>query len=130
MTWEIEPLKQLLTEQEDIAVTSENNCLCITNPDGIEAFLAISGEQIIVEAILFGKEQVKDPAALNEEILKTHQFFPLTTAAITEIEGSEYYIAFGSLSSQSKAESILIEIETLFQNVEGFLDAYQSHLKA
>ena len=42
--------------------------------------------------------------------------------------GDEYYTAFGSLSSQSKPESVMIEVQTLFQNVEAFLDAYAEHL--
>jgi hypothetical protein len=48
---------------------------------------------------------------------------------ISQVAGEEYYTAFGSLSSQSKEESVMIEIETLFQNVEAFLDAYQTHLQ-
>ena len=55
--------------------------------------------------------------------------FPLTTVGISQVGGDEYYTAFGSLSSQSKAESIAIELNTLFQNVEAFIDAYQVHLK-
>jgi uncharacterized protein YjfI (DUF2170 family) len=56
--------------------------------------------------------------------------FPLTTIGISNVAGSQYYVAFGALSSQSKQESIVIEIETLFQNVEAFIDAYQGFLKA
>ena len=55
--------------------------------------------------------------------------FPLTTVAISDINGEEYYTAFGALSAQSKAESIQIEVTTLFQNVAAFLDAYETHLK-
>ena len=54
--------------------------------------------------------------------------FPLTTIGITVVENQEYYVSFGALSSQSKEESIIIEIETLFNNVAGFLDAYESYL--
>eukprot|EP00055_Hartaetosiga_balthica_P005564 m.142116 g.142116 ORF g.142116 m.142116 type:complete len:58 (+) comp46311_c0_seq1:329-502(+) len=55
--------------------------------------------------------------------------FPLSTVGISQVAGEEYYTAFGALSSQSKAESIMIEITALFHNVEAFLDAYQVHLK-
>ena len=71
---------------------------------------------------------MKDKTALNEEILKTHMIFPLTTVGISNVAGDEYYTAFGSLSSQSKPESVMIEVQTLFQNVEAFLDAYAEHL--
>ncbi len=129
MSWNLNTLEQLLANNQDMAITSEDGCLCITNDDGIDAYLAISGEQIIVESLLFSKNQVKDIALLNEEILKTHQIFPLTTIGITQVGGEDYYMAFGALSSQSKEESILLEIQMLFQNIEAFLDAYQDHLK-
>jgi hypothetical protein len=109
-------------------VTQENDCLLIANADGLDAWLAISGEQILVESILFSTDEVKDQDALNAEVLKTHQMFPLTTVGVTSIAGQEYYVAFGSLSAQSKESSILIEIDTLYQNVSGFIDAYQTFL--
>ncbi|UZE97352.1 YjfI family protein [Alkalimarinus alittae] len=129
MSWNLNTLEQLLSENQDMAITKEDGCIRITNDDGIDAYLAVSGEQIIVESLLFAKSQVMDTALLNEEILKTHQVFPLTTMGMTQVGGEDYYMAFGALSSQSKEESILLEIQMLFQNIEGFLDAYQDHLK-
>lgn len=129
MTWDLPQLEQLLAGNDNWAVHSEAGCLCVTNEDGLDAYLAVSGEQIVVESILFEQSKVKDTAALNQEILKTHQVFPLTTIAISNIEGEDYYIAFGALSSQSKEQSVLIEVETLFDNVAGFLDAYEDYLK-
>jgi len=129
MTWDLPQLEELLSKRTDWVVHSEDGCLCITNEDGLDAYLAISGQQIVVESILFDKGNVKNVAGLNEEVLKTHQMFPLTTIAITNIEDQEYYMAFGALSSQSKEESIVIEVETLFNNVAGFLDAYEDYLK-
>jgi uncharacterized protein YjfI (DUF2170 family) len=129
MTWDLNQLETLLADNQDLVVTNEDNCLLVANSDGIDAWLAISGEQILVETLLFAKTEVKNCNALNEEILKTHMIFPLTTVGISQVAGEEYYTAFGSLSSQSKAESIMIELTTLFQNVEAFLDAYQDHLQ-
>lgn len=129
MTWDLDQLETLINEHNDLVVTREDNVLLIANDDGLDAWLAISGEQILVESLLFSTDEVADQAALNEEILKSHMIFPLTTVGISHVAGEEYYTAFGALSSQSKAESIMIEITTLFQNVESFLDAYQEHLK-
>lgn len=126
--WNLEQLSDLITTNTDYVVTKEDNCLVIANSDGLDAWLAISGEQILVESILFSTDEVTDQIALNNEILRTHQMFPLTTVAITAISNNEYYVAFGSLSAQSKESSVLIEIETLYQNVSGFLDAYQNFL--
>lgn len=128
MTWELPQVEELLSQREGWAVSNEGDCICITNEDGLDAYLAISGEQILVESILFAKNQVADTAALNETILKTHQIFPLTTIAITAVGDEEYYMAFGALSSQSKGESITKEVDLLFLNISGFLDAYESFL--
>jgi uncharacterized protein YjfI (DUF2170 family) len=128
MTWDLNQIETLLADNHDLVVTKEENCLLVANSDGIDAWVAISGEQILVETLLFAKIEVKDCDALNEEILKTHMIFPLTTVGISRVAGEEYYTAFGSLSSQSKAESVMIELTTLFQNVEAFLDAYHEHL--
>lgn len=130
MAWDIPQLKDLLTDKEDYVVTMEQDCLLIANSDGLDAWLAISGEQIIVESVLFAADQVKDRAALDHDILSSHMLFPLTTVGISVIDDVEYYVAFGALSSQSKQESIEIEVATLFQNVAGFLDAYEGHLNS
>ena len=129
MTWDLNQLETLFSENDNLVVTPEENCLLIGNGDGLDAWLAISGEQIIIESLLFSTSEVKDSVALNEEILKTHMLFPLTTIGISQVAGQEYYTAFGALSSQSKAESIMIELTALFHNVEAFLDAYQEHLQ-
>lgn len=130
MTWELPQVEELLSQREGWVVANEGDCICITNEDGLDAYLAISGEQILVESILFAKSQVANTAALNETILKTHQIFPLTTVAITVVAEQEYYMAFGALSSQSKGDSITKEVELLFLNISGFLDAYESFLNA
>lgn len=128
MTWTLTQLQELISKHDDIAVTNENGTLIITNEDGIEAYMTTSGEQILVETLLFPASQVKDVSNLNADLLRTHMVFPLTSAGITTISGEDYYTAFGALSAQSKEESIFIEIDTLFQNVNDMLDAYASHL--
>lgn len=130
MHWDLDSIESLFKDHDDVVVTREDNCLLIANQDGIDAWLAISGEQILVESLLFSSSEVIDKAALDHEILSTHMVFPLTTVGITHVGDSEYYTAFGALSAQSKAESIVIEVETLFQNVASFLDAYETHLKS
>jgi len=128
MSWDLAGIESLFKEHDDFVVTREENCLLIADQDGIDAWLAISGEQILVETLLFASSEVKDKAALDHEILTTHMLFPLTTVGISTISDEEYYVAFGALSAQSKSESIVIEVETLFQNVASFLDAYETHL--
>ena len=55
MTWDLNQLETLLADNQDLVVTKEENCLLVANSDGIDAWLAISGEQILVESLLFSK---------------------------------------------------------------------------
>jgi uncharacterized protein len=128
MTWDLGRLETFLQQQADLVVTREADCLLIASNDGLDAWLALSGEQIRVESILFAVSEVANTAKLNDAILRTHQLFPLTTVCISKVADSEYYVAMGALSAHSDSNTVLIEINTLFQNVEAFLDAYQDHL--
>ncbi len=128
MMWKVEQLQTLLEGHEGWAVSRSEETLILSNEDGIDAFIAVAGEQILAEVLLFPQSSVRDIASLNEDILRTHKMFPLSTLGINEINGDSYYVAFGSLSSQSKAESVVIEVATLFRNVEAFIELYQDHL--
>ena len=128
MSWSLSEIKALADAHEGWVARDENGCLCVANEDGVEAWVAISGQQIVVETLLFSADQVGDVAAMNAQILRTHQMFPLTTIAISKIDGQDYYVAFGALAAQSSAENIVAELTALFDNVAGFLDAYEDYL--
>jgi len=129
MTWTLHSLLELLQQQDDLTVSTEGDALLLTNEDGIDAIMTVNGDQIIVESLLTTTAKVKDVTVFNDLILRTHkQLFPLTAMAITRIDGEDYYAAFGSLSSQSKEESVLVEISQLFQNVEGMLEFYEEQI--
>lgn len=128
MSWQLNELKTLLAQHQGWEVELSGQSLVIRNEDGIDAFLAVAGEQILVEVLLFTQTEVKDVQTLNETILRTHKMFPLSTIGINDVNGQSYYTAFGSLSSQSKEESVVIEVATLFRNVEAFIDLYQEYL--
>jgi len=129
MTWNNEKLRQLAEQHPDWVVEAEGECLSISNDEGVDAFVYVGEKQIVVETILFPVDQVEDEAALNKLILQTHQLVPLTTIAIKNIAGENYYVAFGALSVSSKDEVVVEEIETLFANVGDFLDLYAEHFE-
>ncbi|QWF17511.1 DUF2170 family protein [Lysobacter capsici] len=93
-------------------------------------FLAVVGEQIVVEALLWPVSHVRDPAAFNEEVLRTHKvIFPLSTIGIeTLADGESVYMMFGSLSAASSLSNVLYEIETLADNVIKATEAYEQLL--
>ena len=129
MAWDLNSLSELFNGNKAFVVSQEGDCLIVTNEDGIDAYVSVSGTQIVMEVSLFSEASVIDINALNAEVLKTHQLLPLSSMCISKIDGTEYYLAFGALSSGSKKESIETEIETLFQNVPEFLEAYKDHLQ-
>jgi uncharacterized protein len=94
-------------------------------------FMAVFGEQIIVEALLWPASDVRDVAAFNEEVLRTHKLFPLSSIGLeTLADGQLCYTMFGALSSSSTLSDVVFEIELLADNVIKATEAYESFLKA
>ena len=77
-------------------------------------FIAVFGEQIIVEALLWPVSDVRDLAEFNEEVLRT--------------DGTDCYTMFGALSSGSALSDVVFEIELLADNVIKATEAYENHL--
>lgn len=93
-------------------------------------FLAVGGEQIVVEALLWPVEQVRDRDRFNQEVLRTHKLFPLSMIGIqVAADGSEDYIMFGALSGTATLSDIVFEIEMLADNVIKATEAYEPHLQ-
>jgi uncharacterized protein YjfI (DUF2170 family) len=91
-------------------------------------FLTVSGEQIVVEAILWSAADVKDVVKFNETILRTHKYFPLSNISLDKLDGDDCYQMFGSLSSSSSLQNIIFEIEVLASNVIQATEAYADFL--
>ena len=96
----------------------------------LEARSRSTGEirQIVVEAMMWPVSQVRDAARFNEELLRTHRLFPLSTLGIETIDGEAVYIMFGALDAHSRLASLMFEIETLAENVLGATDAFAGYL--
>lgn len=93
-------------------------------------FLAISGEQIIVEGVLWATDEVVNVASLNEAILRTHKLFPLSSIALEyNPDGVSYYTMYGALSASSKLVNVILEVEMLTDNIIKATEAYAEHLK-
>jgi uncharacterized protein len=91
-------------------------------------FMAVVGRQIVVEAMLWPVSQVRDAARFNEEVLRTHRLFPLSTLGIETLDGEAMYIMYGALSAASSLADVLFEIEALADNVIRATEAYEWHL--
>ena len=92
-------------------------------------FLTVSGEQIIVEAVLWSVSEVTDVNAFNDAILRTHKYFPLSTISLDNLgPRGDYYHMFGALSAASLLENVVLEIEILANNVIQATEAYGEFL--
>ena len=92
--------------------------------------MSVSGSQILVETLLWPVAEVKDAAAFNDLILRTHKLLPLSIFGIRQgPDGKDYYEMFGSLSAGSILESVQFEIETLADNAMQAAEAYQMDLR-
>ena len=129
MTTKREHILSLMNEQINFTAEMEGDWISISNDEGLDAFLVVGEQQIVVETILFPTDAVKDCGVLDHEILRTHRLVPLSTIAVSTISSQEYYVAFGALSTDSKDEVIVEEVEALFANVPEFLELYSEHLK-
>ncbi len=117
-------------EVELVEGTDPGILVTMTEFGDLPLLMIVSGGQILVDTLLWPVDEVDDPAAFNELILKTHKLLPLSTFGIRQgPDGKEYYEMFGSLSAGSILESVLFEIETLADNAMQAAAAYQSDLR-
>lgn len=79
----------------------------------IDVLLAIGGEQILVETLLWPASAIRDVAEFNDCVLRTHKFIPLATFSIIDIADEPYYTIFGSLYARSLLSSVLFEIQAV-----------------
>jgi hypothetical protein len=91
-------------------------------------FLTVSGEQILVEGMLWSASDVKDVATFNETVLRTHKYFPLSNISLDRIDGDDCYQMYGALSSASGVQDVIFEIEILASNVIQATQAYSEFL--
>jgi uncharacterized protein YjfI (DUF2170 family) len=94
----------------------------------LSVYVAVGGEQIIVEAYLWPVAQVARPDAFNEHVLRTHKLLPLSTISLQNIAGVPSYTMFGALDTHSSLPSLMFEIATLADNVIGATEAYAGFL--
>ncbi len=92
-------------------------------------FLTVSGDQIVVESVLWPASAVKNSMHFNEVVLRTHKYFPLSTISLDKADkDGDYYYMFGALSAKSILASVVFEIEMLAANVMQAVEEYSEFL--
>jgi len=97
----------------------------------LPVFVTCGGEQILAEAVLFSVNDVVEKGKFNEYVLKTHKYLPLSTISVeSDGDGQDYYHMFGALSSSSSINAVVLEVDTLAQNVIQATEAFKPFLKS
>ncbi|WP_199610897.1 DUF2170 family protein [Flocculibacter collagenilyticus] len=87
--------------------------------------LAVSEKQILVESVLVERNEFQHPEQIDYQLLKSHKYLPLSTIAIDNIAGIDYYVLFGALSVQSQVSELIEELLALVTNTMNVIDALE-----
>lgn len=86
--------------------------------------LAASGDQIFVSAPLCRVDQVKDRNRFNEACLRLNPVNPLSNIGLLAVDGEDFYIVFGELSSRAPLANVIEEILVLADNTLDAAEAF------
>ncbi|WP_311970306.1 YjfI family protein [Pseudomonas baltica] len=136
--WTISSLHKALAELEIVTSGSiklglseggdSSILLTMTEQGDLPIYIAVSGEQILVDTTLVEVAHVKDIAAFNSLVLRSRDLFPLSSVGVETLgDGTDVYCMFGALSSASALTVIVQEILTLADNVIRAVDAFEDH---
>lgn len=97
---------------------------------GLPIYVAVVGEQIIVDTVLVDIDSISDVRAFNDAVLRSRELFPLSSIGIESMpNGQTVYNMFGALSSDSSLTNVVTEIKTLVDNVHRASEAFEHFFK-
>lgn len=89
--------------------------------------LSRSENEWIAMAPIVAVESVKNSAELNEVLLRQGISLPLASVGIVEIDGHDFYVAYGQLFGDSKLESICAELHATAGAAMEVAELIQTH---
>jgi uncharacterized protein YjfI (DUF2170 family) len=93
-------------------------------------FMAVMGDQIIVDTLLIEASEIEDKALFNDAVLRSRDLFPLSSIGLETLpDGTAVYSMFGALSAESSLTNVVTEIETLVENVQRATQALSHFFK-
>ncbi len=135
MSWNTQSLLDALYQADcvssgEVSVALVGDCIAATMHEhgDLPVIISVSEDQMLMESVLFPVDVVKDKHALNEEFLRNHKYLPLSTVAIEVFNGVDHYVLFGALSATSTLDNVLLELQTLADNVLTVAEACEEHI--
>lgn len=89
--------------------------------------LSRSENEWIAMAPIVAVESVKNAAELNDVLLRQGISLPLASVGIVEIDGHDFYVAYGQLFGDSKLESICAELHATAGAAMEVAELIQTH---
>lgn len=89
--------------------------------------LSRSENEWIAMAPIVAVESVKNAAELNDVLLRQGIALPLASVGIVEIDGHDFYVAYGQLFGDSKLESICAELHATAGAAMEVAELIQTH---
>lgn len=97
---------------------------------GQPIYLASSGDQILVDALLVEAKQVKNPVEFNDTVLRSRDLFPLSSIGIKTLPGGDVvYDMFGALAAASSLAVVVHDVLILATNVSSAAQALEHHFE-
>ncbi len=97
---------------------------------GLPIFIVVAGEQIIVDTLLVGADEVIDEPGFKDAVLRSREMFPLSSIGIEAMpNGESAYNMFGALSASSTLTNVVTEILTLAENVQRAVVAFDQFFR-
>ncbi|WP_249679135.1 YjfI family protein [Pseudomonas abieticivorans] len=136
-TWTIERLFGALQALEQVASkeigltliqgSEQSIKLEMNEYGGLPIYIAVVGEQIIVDTVLVDVESIKDVPSFNDAVLRSRELFPLSSIGIEVMPNDQtVYNMFGALSANSSLTNVVTEVHTLVDNVQRATEAFES----
>ncbi|XVN18496.1 DUF2170 family protein [Pseudomonas corrugata] len=92
---------------------------------GLPIYIAVVGDQIIVDTVLVDVESINDVAAFNDAVLRSRKCSLSSIGIETMPNGQVVYNMFGALSSDSSLTNVVTEVKTLVDNVQRASEAFE-----
>lgn len=136
--WTIDTLRKAFAELDLVAqgkliLGAENDssiAVTLVDHGDLPIFIAVSGDQILVDTTLIEVSKVKDVDSFNSQVLRSRDLFPLSSVGIETIGDTDVYCMFGALSAASDLTVIVHEVLILAENVIRAVDAFEDHFES
>lgn len=99
--------------------------------NNLPIYIAVEGEQVVVDTVLVHLDSVIDPPAFNDAVLRSRSMFPLSSIGIESMpNGETVYNIFGALSASSSVSNVATEIYTLAENALRAIEAFTGFISS